>query len=70
MTRTACEIAHDLSNAMTVVRGSADLMQGLIDANHPATADLSRILRAADEAMALTRELRSAVCDDANLPWP
>jgi len=55
---------------MTVVRGSADLMQGLIDANDPAAADLSRILRAADEAMALTRELRSAVCDDANLPWP
>jgi len=70
MARTPCEIAHDFGNVMTVIRGSVDLAQGQIDENHPAARDLSRIARAADEAAALTRELRSVACEDDHLPWP
>jgi signal transduction histidine kinase len=69
MARTPCEIAHDFGNVMTVIRGSVDLAQGQIDETHPAVRDLSRIARAADEAAALTRELRSIVCDDSNTEW-
>jgi hypothetical protein len=70
MVRTPCEIAHDFGNVITVIRGSADLVRGELGVDHPAAGDLTRIVRAADEAAALTRELRSVVCDDANVPWP
>jgi signal transduction histidine kinase len=70
MARTPCQIAHDFEDVITVIRGSVELMQGQIDATHPAASDLSRIIRASDEAAVLTRELRSVACEDDHLPWP
>jgi signal transduction histidine kinase len=70
--RTACDIAHDFANVLTVIRGSADLMRPHIDGEHPAAEELARILQAVQEAAALTGELRSIVCEERSteLPWP
>ena len=72
VTRTACDIAHDFANVLSVIRGSADLMKRRINADHPEAAALDRILLAVQEATALTRELQAAACNErpADLPWP
>jgi signal transduction histidine kinase len=72
VTRTACDIAHDFANVLSVIRGSADLMKRRIDADHPAAESLDRILLAVQEAATLTGELRAVACNErpADLPWP
>jgi signal transduction histidine kinase len=73
MTRTACDIAHDFGNLVTVIRGSADLVLSQIGVDHPAVNDIVRLVDASEEAADLTKELRSLVCLDGNSlnsPWP
>ena len=64
MARTACEIAHEFANVITVIRGSADLVKRRLGPEHAAAADISRLIRATEEAVALTTELRAVACTD------
>ena len=61
MERTPREIARDFGDVVAVIRGSADLVKLKLEVNHPATIDVERIVRASEEALALTRELRLQV---------
>jgi signal transduction histidine kinase len=67
--RTPCTIAHDLRGVLNVVRGSADLARAKLEPDHPAGADIVRIIRACEQVGALTMELRAMSCvngaDDA-----
>ena len=47
---------------INVVRGSADLARVKIEPNHPAEADIARIIRACEEVAALAMELRAMSC--------
>jgi signal transduction histidine kinase len=62
--RTTLDIAHEFDNVISVIRGSADLAKRRLDSDHPAAADLSRILRVSDEALELTQELREVMCEE------
>jgi hypothetical protein len=57
--RTPYTIAHDYRGVITMMRGSADLARGKLEPNHPALIDIVRIIRACEEAAALTMELRA-----------
>jgi hypothetical protein len=52
-----------------VIRGTAELVQRQLDPTHPSAQNVGRIVRAAEEAVELTRELRGVACAD-DLPWP
>jgi hypothetical protein len=60
--RTPCAISHDFANVLTVIHGSADLVKRHIGPEHRAAADVDRLIRAAEEATALNRELRAIAC--------
>ena len=62
MARTPCRVAHDLRGVVSIVRGSAALARGKLEPNHPAVADVARIIRACEEAGALGMELRAMSC--------
>ena len=62
MPRTPCRIAHDVSTAVTAIRGSADLARAKLEPNHPALADVARITRSCEEVAALAMALRRMVC--------
>jgi signal transduction histidine kinase len=72
VTRSTIDIAHDLANALTAIRGSADSLKREIDANGSVARNVGRIIHSADEAIALTRELRASLHPEAGaeLPWP
>ena len=65
--RTAPEIARDFSDVIAVIRSSADLVKLKLEVNDPATIDVGRIIRASEEAAALTRELRSLVFQEESV---
>ena len=65
--RTAPDIARDFSDVIAVIRCSADLVKLKLDVNDPATIDVARIIRASDEAAALTRELRLLVFQEESV---
>ena len=50
-------IVHELSNVMTVIRGSTELAKGKLEPDHPAYRDVDNAAYAADRAVELTREL-------------
>jgi len=50
-------IVHELSNVLTVIRGSAELAKGKLEPDHPAYRDIDNAAYAADRAVELTREL-------------
>ncbi len=50
-------IAHDFNNILTGILGSAELAKMSLDPSHAAYADLETIIRAAQRAAALTKEL-------------
>jgi hypothetical protein len=68
MARTPCDIAHDFAGVITVIGGSVELARRELDASHPASGHLDRIVGAAEEAARLTQELRAAVCVEWNTP--
>ncbi len=55
--RLAAGIAHDFNNVLTVVRGTADLLDRGLPPRDPLRADVDQIRRAADRAASLTRQL-------------
>ena len=65
MARTPCSVAHDLRGVVNVVRGSADLARVKLEPDHPAAEDITRIIRACEEAAALGMELRAMTCTNA-----
>jgi signal transduction histidine kinase len=50
-------IAHELSNTLTVIRGSTEFAMEKLEPDHPARQDVDNATRAADRAFQLTREL-------------
>jgi len=70
--RSTIDIVHDLANALTAIRGSADGVRHEIDANGAVARNVARIIHSTDQAMALTRELRASLHPEAaaELPWP
>ncbi len=50
-------IAHDFNNMLTAVLGNANLVLDDLDANSPLRPDLEEIVKAAERAAALTRQL-------------
>ena len=53
----AGEIAHDFNNALTAIRGYAQLILDQIDADSPAARDALELCRTAEHATALPRQL-------------
>lgn len=55
--RLAGTIAHDFNNMLTVIRGYGEAAAGALGPDHPATADLEEVDRAAGHAGGLVRRL-------------
>lgn len=55
--RVAGGIAHDFSNLLTGILGSAHFLCGQVHCSHPFSGDLNLIITAAERASALTRQL-------------
>jgi PAS domain S-box-containing protein len=55
--RLAGSVAHDFNNLLTVIGGGAELARDSLPPDHVAIADLDSVLRAAQAAGALAREL-------------
>jgi len=55
--RLAGGIAHDLNNALTAIAGYAELARAELTGNHAARADVEEILRGAERAASVTRQL-------------
>ena len=50
-------VAHDFNNLLTAIVGYAEMVEASLDSENPACEDVSEILRAADSASTLTRQL-------------
>jgi nitrogen-specific signal transduction histidine kinase len=61
-------IAHELSNQLTVIRGTAELVLGKLPSGDPLARDAEYIIEAADDAMQLIRELKANTQGDQR--WP
>jgi len=55
--RLAGGIAHDFNNLLTVVKGYSELMLYDMEESHPLRLDVLEVKKAADRAVALTRQL-------------
>ncbi len=55
--RLAGGVAHDFNNLLTVIRGYGELLAADLEADAPRREELGEILRAADRATGLTRQL-------------
>ena len=55
--RLAGGVAHDFNNLLTTIVGYSELAQGRLGEDHPVHASLGEVLKAANGAAALTRQL-------------
>ncbi len=55
--RLAGGIAHDFNNLLTAILGNAELARNMIDLNDPVQENVEEIIRTADRAAQLTRQL-------------
>jgi len=55
--RLAGGVAHDFNNLLGVITGYGQLMRQQLEASHPALPRLEQVLKAADRAAGLTRQL-------------
>jgi signal transduction histidine kinase/ActR/RegA family two-component response regulator len=55
--RLAGGVAHDFNNLLTAIKGYGELLRGELDTGDPRRADADEIVKAADRAAALTRQL-------------
>jgi hypothetical protein len=73
LTRSSLDIVHDLANTLTVIRGSADSVRRQLGTYDPVSGEVARIIKATEDAVALTRELRVSLYPEGalpDLPWP
>jgi hypothetical protein len=59
---TPCSIARDLSTDIILICSSAELALGELALDHPAVANLDRIIRSCDEAAARIGQLCQIAC--------
>ncbi len=52
------QIAHELSNQLTVIRGSAELVHSRMSTYDPAERDVHNIIHAADRAISLIQQMK------------
>ena len=57
--RLASGIAHDFSNALTVIAGHGELALAELEDMHPARASVEQVMHSVESAVALTRQLIS-----------
>ena len=57
--RLASGVAHDFNNLLAVVQSGTTLVRECLPADHPAQASLADVSAAADQGVALTRQLLS-----------
>jgi len=50
-------VAHDFNNLLTIIKGHSDILQGQLDPAHPLQTSSLQIMKAADRAASLTRQL-------------
>ena len=62
--KTTCDIVREYTDLVSAIRMSAELREHKLEPNHPAMADVTRIVRASNEAAELTRDLRSVLCGE------
>ena len=55
--KLAAGVAHDFNNLLTAILGYGELVATDLEADHPSQADVLEIRRAAERAVALTRQL-------------
>jgi CheY-like chemotaxis protein len=55
--RLAGGVAHDFNNLLVVIRGSAEFVHADLPPDHPSQPDLLEVMRAADRAAGLVRQL-------------
>src|SRR5262249_1524755 len=55
--RLAGGVAHDFNNMLGVITGYSELMRRHLDESHPARPRLEQVLKAAERAAGLTRQL-------------
>ncbi len=55
--RLAGGIAHDFNNLLTTISGYSDLILTVLEPDHPCREDMLQIVKAADRASSLTRQL-------------
>ncbi len=55
--RLAGGVAHDFNNLLVVIRGSAEFVRADLPPEHPSQPDLLEVMRAADRAASLVRQL-------------
>ncbi len=53
-------IAHELANQLTVIRGSAELVNARIAPHDPTAHDVRSIIEAADHSIQLVKELSAS----------
>lgn len=59
---TPCSIARELSTEIILICSSAELALGELEPDHPAVANLDRIIRSCDEAAERIGQLRRLAC--------
>jgi hypothetical protein len=64
---TPCSIARELSTDIILICSSAELALGELEPDHPAVANLDRIIRSCDEAAARVGRLRRLACSPDDL---
>ena len=67
MVTTPCNIARELSTDLILICSSAELALGELEPDHPAVANLDRIIRSCDEAAARVGQLRRLACSPDDL---
>jgi PAS domain S-box-containing protein len=55
--RLAGGVAHDFNNLLQAIMGYTELLEGMVDFNHPAADTISRILQAAERGSSLTKRM-------------
>jgi len=68
MAREKKELLHELSNQLTVIRGSTELVRGRLMPFDPSARDIEYAIQSTDNAIALVKELRTEVCGNHRRP--
>lgn len=70
ISRLAGGVAHDFNNMLSLICGHTELSRGMIEANDPMIVHLDGVMKAANRATDLTRQLLAFASRQAVLPRP